>query len=526
MKTIENKRIQTIESGNQVPVLESKVITLEQEVLELRAKVKYYEEQFRLFQHQKFGSSSDKVHPEQLSINEVEKLSQQPLEEAVIEEVLEKRTCGKSKTRNTYAALPVEEIPYTLTEEQQQCPNCDGKLHEMKTEIHKELVVIPAKVKVVHHVKTVYACRKCDQEGITGTIITAPSPKPPLPGSMASASLLAYIIDNKYRLALPLYRQEEALMNYGIDISRQNMAHWVMRASEKWLKPLYDRMHEALLLEPMIHADESTLQVLDEKKGNCYMWLYANGEKSAHPIYLYDYQAGRTGKYPKAFLKNYKGYLQTDGYSGYNAVESAIQVGCLAHARRKYTDAIKAMPSGCDVSVSKANEALRFFKALYVLERDFKALRPEARKAARLEHSAPIMARYKTWLLQTKATALPKGKLGEAVNYSLNQWDKLICFVDDGHVAIDNNRAERAIKPFVIGRKNYLFSKSPKGATASAQCYSIIETAKANGLNTFEYLNYLFEKLPNADISNLDVLDAYLPWSKDIPSEIKIKPEA
>ena len=526
MKTTPNTRLETTHTTeNKIPVLESRLMSLEHENLELKAKVKYYEEQFRLFQHQKFGSSNEKIHPEQLSINEVEKLSQQPHEEPVLDEVIEKRRTGKSKSRKTYADLPVEEIIYTLTGDDQLCPTCDHPLHEMKTEIRKELVIIPAKVKMVHHKKIVYACRKCDNEGTTGTIITAPSPKPPLPGSMASASLLSYIIDNKYNLALPLYRQEEALLNYGLDISRQNMAHWVMRASDKWLKSIYDRMHAHLLKERMIHADESPLQVIDVKKGNCYMWLYASGEKGNHPIYLYDYQPGRTGKYPKMFLDGFKGCLQTDGYKGYNLVEGVTQVGCMAHARRKYTDALKAMPKGCDLSETKANEALKFFKDLYILEKAFKELTPDERRAARLKESTKIMDAYKDWLTDQKAVALPKGKLGEAINYSINQWDKLSAYLYDGHVAIDNNRAERAIKPFVIGRKNYLFSKSPKGATASALCYSIVQTAKANSLNPFEYLNYLFEQLPNTDVENPDVLDALLPWSKELPNEFRIKRE-
>ena len=195
MKTIKNTPLETTHIiENSTPSLESKLIIQEHEIMELKAKVKYYEEQFRLFQHQKFGSSSDKVHPEQLSINEVEKLSQQPHEEPIIEELIEKRQSGKSKSRKIYADLPVEEIFYALTDEEKVCPKCENPLHEMKTEVRKELVIIPAKVKMIHHVKEIYACRKCDNEGTTGTIVTASAPKPPLPGSMVSASLLAYII--------------------------------------------------------------------------------------------------------------------------------------------------------------------------------------------------------------------------------------------------------------------------------------------------------------------------------------------
>ena len=529
MKTVENTTFEaTPTTENRVQLLEkeNELLKIQNEALE--AKVKFYEERFRLEQQKKYGSPSDQVHPEQMAFNEVEKLSAQPAEEPVIEVIEVKRRTGQSKARRTYTDLPIEEVYYSLPDEDQVCPECNHDLHEMKTEIRKELKIILPQVKVVHHIRQVYACRNCD-DAYTETpkacsIIKAPMPNPVLPGSMVSPSLLAYIIENKYNKALPLYRQEDAFVNFGIDISRQNMAGWVMKGADRWLKLIYGRLHHHLLQEDIIHADESSLQVLDEKTGSCYMWLYASATTGKHQIKLYEYQPGRSQKYPKEFLKGFGGFLQTDGYAGYNDVAGVTRVGCMAHARRKFTDALKALPKEADVSRTKAKEGLDFITDLYRLEKKYRRLKldPAQRFEARLEEAKPILEKFRIWLGEQNPKALPKGKLGEAIKYALNQWNQLEAYLQDGRIAIDNNLAERAIKPFVIGRKNFLFSKSPKGAFASAMCYSMTQTAKANGLIPFNYLEYLFEQLPNVDTENPDVLDALLPWSKSLPPEIRL----
>jgi transposase len=319
---------------NDALTYENEILIQENEILE--AKVKHYEEQIRLSAQQKYGASSEKTNAEQISFfNEAEKLSAQPSEEPNIEDILKKRKTKKTKTRKTYEDLEVEEVYYTLSEEEQVCPTCNHALHEMKTEVRKELKVIPAQVKMVHHIKQVFACRNCDETGTTGTIITAPMPKPVLEGSMVSPSVLAFIMERKYNQALPLYRQEQNFKNFGIDISRQNMASWIIHGANAWLKKLYDRLHVFLKDEAVIHADESPLQVLDEKNNKKnFMWLYASAKSGTHPIYLYEYQPSRAHKHPKTFLEGFTGYLQSDGYPGYNKVEGVIQVGCLAHYPR------------------------------------------------------------------------------------------------------------------------------------------------------------------------------------------------
>ena len=499
-----------------------------QQIEELTAKLNWYEEQFRLNQQKRFGSSSEKTVPDQISLfNEAEKEYRPEKEEPEIEEIIYKRRKKKGLNKKSFEDLPVERIEYTLPEEERNCPECNTHLHEMSKEIRKELKIIPAQVKVVEHVQYIYACRQCEKDNISTPIIKAKMPNPVLKGSFASPSLIAYTMHRKYSEAVPLYRQEQQYQNFGIDLSRQNLANWVIYGANTWLKPLYDRMHEFLLKEPIIHADESSMQVLDEvgKKptSKSYMWLYATG-KYSNPIYMYEYQPSRAKRHPKEFLKGFNGFLQTDGYSAYNAVEDVTIIGCFAHARRGFTDTLKALSKDAKTSVTNAEEGKKFCDKLFELEKKFdkEKLTPEERYKKRKEHTEPVIQDFLSWLKTKEKQVLPKTSLGKAIKYCLNQWDKLTAFMLDGRIEISNNRAERAIKPFVIARKNFLFSKSPHGATASAITFSFIETAKANNLNTFHYLTYLFEKLPNIDLDNLEELDKLLPWSEFIPEVCRV----
>lgn len=528
MKNIDNSTDkETYTTENRTNGLETENALLKQEVEELKIKVKFYEEQFKLAQAKKYGSSRDLASDGQINIfNEAEKESAKKCSEPDIEEITYKRKKSTTKSRKTYKDLEVEEISYTLSEEDQICPKCDHELHEMKVIVRKELKLIPATVKVVHHKRQVYACRHCDTTGTEGTIISAPMPNPVLPGSMVSPSLLGTILDMKYNKMMPLYRQEQSFVDFGIDISRQNMASWVIKGCEKWLTPLFLRMGDYLIKEDIVHADETVLKCLDEKDNkNNYMWLYATGEQTNHRIYLYDYQKSRSQKHPKTFLDGFSGYLQTDGYAGYNSVANVKNLGCLAHARRYFTDALKALPRDAITSRTKTQEGVQFFSKIYHYEKEFRDLSTEERFFYRLEKVKPIMDAFHEWLKKEVGRTLPKSKLGQAIKYSLKQWDKLTVFMEDGRLSCDNNLAERGIKPFVLGRKNFLFAKSPKGATASGIAFSIIETAKANGLKPFYYLNYLFEKLPNIDLEDYDALDACLPWSKSLPEDIRRKTE-
>jgi transposase len=516
--TIEDllKRLEQLEKQN--AELEAKL----EKQNELETKLKWFEEQFRLHQQKRFGISSEKTNPDQLELfNEVEKEANPDLPEPTVESITYQRRRKKRGHREMMLEnLPVETVEYRLSSEEQVCSCCNGALHEMSTEVRQELKHIPAELKVIKHVRYVYSCRHCEREEIETPIITAPMPKPVYSGSLASPSLMAHIMSQKYVEGLPLYRQEQQFTRLGVSLSRQTLANWMIFGANKWLSPVYNRMHEFLLMQDILHADETTLQVLQEPgrsaTSSSYLWLYRTG-REGKPAILYDYQETRAGKNAQDFLAGFKGYLQVDGYAGYHKVPDVILVGCWAHSRRKFSEALTALPSSKRMSAVTAKEGLHFCNQLFAIERDIRELSSEERFESRLERSKPVLGAFLSWLKIQEQKVLPKSALGQAITYCLNQWEKLVAFLKDGRLEIDNNRSERSIKPFVIGRKNWLFSNTPRGAKASAIIYSIVESAKENGLNPYYYLRFLFEELPNVDITDKSAIDKLLPWSPTLP---------
>jgi transposase len=511
------ERVQLLEKQN--AELEAK---LEKEKSESEIKINWLKEQLRLYQSKRFGVSSERTLTGQLELalfNEVEKEANLELPEPTVETITYRRRKKRGQRQLMLENLPVETIEYRLSEEEQVCSCCSGNLHEMSTEVRQELKYIPAEVKVVKHVRYVYSCRHCEQEAIETPVQTAPMPKPVISGSLASPSILAHIMSQKYVEGLPLYRQEKQFHRMGLALSRQTMANWMIYGADRWFTPLYNRMHHLLLKLDIVHADETTLQVLREPgrpaTSNSYLWLYRTGIEGP-PIVLYDYQETRAGENPKKFLNGFKGYLQVDGYAGYHKVENVTIVGCFAHARRAFSDVLKALPANSIKPVT-ATEGLQFCNQLFAIERKLKELEPKERFEQRLKLSKPVLDAFLSWLKIQKQKVLPKSGIGKAVTYCLNQWDKLVGFLEDGRLEIDNNRSERSIKSVVIGRKAWLFSNTPQGARASAIIYSIMETAIANGLNPYYYLRYLFEQLPNIDLTDEKAMDKLLPWSSLIP---------
>jgi len=504
--------------------LEQENSILKQQVAELSAKLNWYEEQFKLAQQRKYGQSSDKINPEQLSLfNEAEKEVDNTVTEPTIEEITYKRQKTQGQKEEKIENLPVEVKEYKLSEEEMKCESCDGDLHEIRVEVRKEIEIIPAQAKIIEHRKSIYGCRACEKNEINATIVSAPMPAPALPKSMASASTIAFVMNQKYVEAMPLYRLEKHLERLDICLSRQTLSNWVVNAAERWLSKIYDRLHQKLLENDVLYADETPLQVLNEQnreaKQKSYMWLYRTGREGP-PIVLYDYQTTRASKHPKRFLEGAKGFIHVDGYSGYNDLANITLVGCLAHARRKFTDIIKALSS--DNKQTAAHKGLDFCDHLYEVEKKIKDLSNEERYEIRLAESKPILDSFYQWLKAQKRIMLHKSSFGQAVNYCLNQWDKLNNYLLDGRLEIDNNRSERSIKPFVLGKKNWLFSNTSRGANASSIIYSIVETAKENALKPYQYLKYLFEKMPNSDISDMEVLDSLLPFSKTIPDNCRL----
>lgn len=501
-------------------------LAMKNETLELENS--WLMEQFRLQKKKQFGTSSEQTPEEQFSmlLNEAEEWSDL---DNLIEPDLQVRTKKqKGQKDKKIKNLPVEQIDYTLSAEERICPQCQMPFHEMKKVVRKELTIVPAKVMVTKHVQHVYACRTCEKEGTEATIRSAPMRKPILRNSLASPSALADVLSKKYVLGLPLYRQEQDWKRYGLDFGRHTLANWVIRGSQKYLSHLYEAMKMQLLTQAVLHADETEVQVLREPnraaQSKSYMWLFRSGSVGP-PCVLYRYQDTRSGTVAKDFLAGFTGFLHTDGYAGYNRVcegEKITQVGCWAHARRKYDEALKALPKEAQVKADHIKRGLGYCNTLFQIEADAKGRNPEERQRYRQQYAAEKLDEYFDWVRQMEETVLPKSLLGKAITYSKNQEQSLRAYLLDGRLEISNNRAERSIKPFVLGRKNWLFTNSAKGAEASAVVYSIAETAKENGLVPFEYFKYLFEILPNMDCSNMEAMERLLPWSKALPEQCRI----
>jgi transposase len=507
---------------------QAQIAKLQMQVDELAAKVKWYEEQLRLSRQQKFGASSERTQPDQLQFdwfNEAEATADPQQAEPTVETITYQRRKQREPREAALADLPVETIEHALPAEEQVCPDCGGPLHAMSTEVRQELKIIPAQVKVVKHVRHVYSCRHCEREATETPVITAPMPNPAAPGSLASPSILAFTMVQKYVDAMPLYRQEQQFVRLGVTLSRQTLSNWMLQAADRWLQPLYNQLHTHLLAQAVLHADETTLQVLREPdrkaETQSYLWLYRTG-RDGPPVVLYEYKQTRGGEHPRDFLAGFHGYLHVDGYPGYHKVADVTLVGCWAHARRKFDEALTALPDDKQKAAVTAREGLAFCNRLFAIEREFKDATPEERLKVRTAQSRPVVDAFLAWLKMQRPRVLPKSALGTAVGYCLNQWEKLVVFLTDGRLELDNNRAERAIKPFVIGRKNWLFSNTPRGAKASATIYSIIETAKENGLNPFAYLTWLFEELPQLAEPRGSALDRLLPWSESLPQTCRL----
>jgi transposase len=492
-------------------------------IAELEALVTYYEEQLRLAKHRQFGASSEQAEvSEQLGLfDEAENTADAKLPEPEIEEISYTRRKRVGKREEDLSGLPTEVVEHELPEGERVCPECGGDLRKIGQNIRRALEIIPARVKVVEHRQAVYACRGCERNTDHATVVKAPAPEAVIKGSIASPSALAHIMTQKYVMAVPLYRQEQSWQREGVALSRQTMANWVIRAAEDFLLPIYSLLLTVMLLHKVLHADETTCQVLKEpgKKANTnsYMWLYRTSGEAAHPIILYEYQATRSSAHPARFLKGWEGYLHADGYSGYHNLPPGITVvGCWVHLRRKFTDALKATPPEAR-AMSRAPEAIERIGVLFHLESQWKDLDAEERQKLRLEQSKPLAEAFFAWL--ESLNILPKSKMGEAITYAIGQRPWLMNFYLDGRLELSNNRAENSIRPFVIGRKNWLFCNTQKGARASSIVYSIIETAKANGLKPFEYLKFLFETVPGTSTGSLEKL---LPWGEAVPVSCRL----
>ena len=482
------------------------------------ARIGLLEEENRWLKAQLLGRSSEKTPTQQISpdqgslFNEAEALAS-AAERAPISITIPAHERGKGGRKKLSAELPRVDQVHDLPEAEKVCARDGTLLERIGEEVSEQLDYQPAKLRVIRNIRPKYACPCCK-----AYVAIAPVPAQLLPKSLATPSLLAQITTAKFVDGLPLYRQEAQFERLGIALGRATMAGWMIKLGGVHVVPIINLLHEVMLSHPLIHCDETGLQVLKSEKAPTaehWMWVRASGPPGRR-IILFDYDASRGGSVPKRLLEGYQGILLSDGWEPYESAAAALKLvhaGCFAHVRRKFEDARKAQtPNATD---SHAKTALEFIRDLYAIEKALwdkdKPVSAADRVRIRTQLSAPIMEKFHAWLEALAPHLMPENLLGKAVRYALNQWSKLTRFLSHGEVPLDNNRCENAIRPFVVGRKGWLFSDTVKGAIASANLYSIVETAKANGVEPHAYLSLLFTRLPHA--KTVEDFEALLPWS-------------
>ncbi|MBF0301178.1 MAG: IS66 family transposase [Oligoflexia bacterium] len=479
--------------------LPNNIDELKKIIIEQRNQIEALNELLSYFKRKYFGKKSEKVSPGQLGLFdevELEALEPEPDKQPDIEEdddetILIPAHKRKKRGKRLKLADSLPRVEKIIDIENKNCLEDGADLKCIGEEVSERLEIVPAKVYVLKTIKKKYACPICED------IKTAVIEEELLPKTNASASLLAYISVCKYVDSLPLYRQESIFERIGVTLCRQTMARWMIQIGEK-IDPLITLLREELLKSCCIRMDETKVQVLNEEgkkaETNSYMWVQARS--GAYPIILFHYAKDRSGKNLNFLLDDYHYALQVDGYDGYARIileNGIIRLGCWAHLRRKFYNAFK---SSNGKSIGK--QGLIFIKKLYDIEEEIKGKSVEERFYIRLTKSIPIALKFKEWTEEQIKQTTPNSLAGKALHYLVNEWQYLMNCFSNGEYEIDNNYIESHIRPFTIGRKNWLFSVKPEGATASANIYSLVETAKANGLDPFEYLKKVFEKLPQA----------------------------
>ena len=455
------------------------------------------------------------------------------VEEAVKEDIaeIEKPEPDESKAKRKKnpgrkplsANLPRERREHDLSEEDKHCPIHQTALTRIGEKVREELEIIPAKVKVIEHVTFSYKCPCCSKAEDNDNIISSHREPGLIPKSFASPSLLAYIATAKYCDHLPLYRQEQIFTRYGIDLKRNVMASWMIKSSNQ-ATPLINLMKDQLLTSKVAGCDETPLQVLNEPQRKpeqtSYMWVGVS--MCGPPVVLFNYDSRRNTQAAKNFLDGFEGILVCDGLKTYNALarsENMTLAGCLVHIRRGFVKAERALKKANPKAKTKASIPLSLIKSLYKVENDSLGKSRSEKLQKRQNESIPLMNELHSWLIKEKSKTLPKSLIGKAIRYALDQWDKMQIFLHNPDVPLDNNRSERAIRPFVIGRSNWVFSNSCAGAEASANLYSLIESAKANGLDPFSYLCVIFKELAKA--KSLEDYERLLPYNIRFHFDIK-----
>jgi transposase len=483
-------------------------------------------EQLVLARHRQFGASSEQIPDQARLFDEAEALAQStteeqdfapvPLASTRADEGSEAKSSKKArgKRRPLSAELPRVDVVHDVPEKQRTCP-CGTPMVEIGQDVSEQYDIVPMQIRVLRHIRKRYGCPNSARAPITAIL-----PPQPLPKSNASADFLAMLLVVKFIDGLPLARFEYVLDRYGATVPRQTLARWVIGAADL-LQPLQNLLRDTLTDGTLIYMDETMMQVLKEKDkaptSNSYMWVQTGGPPGKEVI-LYDYDPSRSSEVPVRLLQGWRGYLMTDGYDGYNALarmEGIERLCCWAHARRRFIEAARVQPKG---KRGRADEAIDMIGQLYGIERRHKDASDEVRLLARQEHSLPVLATLRAWLEKNLPAVTPKSALGKAMSYLHEYWDRLARYTERGDLPIDNNKCENKIRPFVVGRKGWLFADTPAGAHASAVIYSLLQTAKANGQEPYAWLRRVMRDLPAA--TTVAQIEALLPWNISNTQEI------
>ncbi len=428
------------------------------------------------------------------------------------------------------AGLPQEIEEYIIPDDA-ACFKCGGELTIIgKRIVRTEVTYEPAKLKVKQIVQQIAKCTQCGKDGSENPkdhFQKAAVPVPVLPHSIATPSLVAQVMYHKFAMGMPFARQEKDWYRLGLILSRSNMANWINRCSEEWLTPVYERIHAELLFCEVLHMDETRIQCNRENgkkaSSDSYMWVIRSAACETIQAVFFHYSTSRKGEIARQLLSGFQGYLTTDAYAAYEKVENIRRNLCWSHCRRYYIDSIPLTSNGKEIPGSKGSEGRAQIDLLFKIESEIKDLPYEEIREKRLERSRPILDVFWSWVDETAAIPTTNEKLTQALTYSKNQKKYLETFLDDGRLPISNNLCEASIKPFAVGRRAWLFADSPKGATANAVLYTLVESARANALNVYEYLNYLLTEIPNCDYLNQpELLEKYLPWSQELPEVCRL----
>lgn len=542
-KKMSQKTYEELQTENEIIINENN--KLKQVVTEKDIEIENLKLQINVLNRYVFGSKRESTPKEEANIVEGVQCSifgeiededlKEDVEEKTEEIIVHRKKKAKKKVAGIKKAelknVEKETIILKLEDEQLVCPECGSDLKKIGTEVvRQEIEFVPAKFKLKTYVREVYKCEKCgteESEKEVPTIIKTKTPRSLLVHSFASPSLVTEVIYQKYYMGVPLYRQEKVWDDRGLILPRNMMANWCIKLSQYYLEPIYELMLKKLKGEnKVLHGDETKMQCNKEPgrkaSSDSYMWVLASGEEEEKKGVIFKYSQSRSSEVARKLFSDYKNILVTDGYAGYNILEEDVtHAECWAHARRYFYDSVPLDKNKNMIKTSAGYPGVEYIDELFKVEREIKELNIEEKVKVRQEKSAPILKNFYEWVSSTSQKYITNKKLKEAINYALNQRKNLCKFLNDGRIPLTNSRAERTIRPFAVHRKNWLFADTVAGAEANAVYYSLIESAKANNLNIYKYINYLLAELSQLEgFQEEKDIEKYLPWSKDLPEDI------